>query len=93
MVKVQRIVLDVLKPHSPNGLEFSMQLAEKCPACRFNFKVVGVDEKTETVIIIIDSDNIPYEHVSEAITSMGGSIHSIDEVEVIGIDDEEASLT
>lgn len=82
MVKVQRIVLDVLKPHSPNGLEFSVQLAEQCPRCRFKFKVLEVDEKTETVVIIVESDDIPFNQVSEAITSMGGSIHSIDEVEV-----------
>ncbi len=66
-----------------------MQLAEKCPGCWFNFKVIEVDEKTETVIIIVESENILYEQVSDAITSMGGSIHSIDEVEVIGVDDSE----
>ena len=86
MVKVQRIVLDVLKPHSPNGLDFSIQLAEKCPGCWFNFKVVEVDEKTETVVIIVESDDIPYDHVADAIIAMGGSIHSIDEVEVTATD-------
>ena len=89
MVKVQRIVLDVLKPHSPNGLEFSMQLAEKCPACRFNFKVLEVDEKTETVVIIVESESIPFDDVFDAITAMGGSIHSIDEVDVIGVNNSE----
>lgn len=95
MVKIQRIVLDVLKPHSPNGLEFSMQLAEKCPGCRFNFKVLEVDEKTETVIIIVESENmsIPFDNVSDAITTMGGSIHSIDEVDVIGVNGSEDSST
>lgn len=93
MVKVQRIILDILKPHSPNGLEFSIQLAEKCPGCRFNFKVLEVDEKTETVIIIVESESIPYDDVFDAITSMGGSIHSIDEVDVIGVDDSEDSST
>ena len=91
MVKVQRIVLDVLKPHSPNGLEFSTQLAEKCPGCRFNFKVLEVDEKTETVIIVVESDSIPFDDVSDAISTMGGSIHSIDEVNVIGVNDPEDS--
>lgn len=89
MVKIQRIVLDVLKPHSPNGLEFSTQLAEKCPGCRFNFKVLEVDEKTETVIIVVESESIPYDDVSDAISTMGGSIHSIDEVDVIGVNDSE----
>ncbi|MCW9012953.1 MAG: DUF211 domain-containing protein [Gammaproteobacteria bacterium] len=90
MVKVQRIVLDVLKLHSPNGLEFSTQLAEKCPGCWFNFKVMEVDEKTETVIIVVESEDIPYEDVANAITAMSGTIHSIDEVEVISFDDVES---
>ena len=93
MVKVQRIVLDVLKPHSPNGLEFSTQLAKKCSGCWFNFKVVEVDEKTETVIIVVESEDIPYDNVSDAITSMGGSIHSIDEVDVTSMGDSEDSST
>lgn len=93
MVKVQRIVLDVLKPHSPNGLEFSSQLAEKCPGCRFNFKVLEVDEKTETVVITVESENIPFDNVSDVISTMGGSIHSIDEVDVIGVNDSADSST
>ena len=93
MVKVQRIVLDILKPHSPNGLEFSIHLAEKCPDCRFNFKVLEVDEKTETVILIVEAENIPFDDVSDSITTMGGSIHSIDEVNVIGVDYPEDSST
>ena len=93
MVKVQRIILDILKPHSPNGLEFSIQLAEKCSGCRFNFKVLEVDEKTETVIIMVEAENIPYDEVFDAITAMGGSIHSIDEVDVIGMDDSESLST
>ncbi len=86
MAQVKRMVLDILKPHTPNGLEFSMQLAEECPDCRFNFKVLEVDEKTETVVVIVESDNIPYDAVSSSITQMGGSVHSIDEVDVVGSD-------
>ena len=93
MVKVQRIVLDVLKLHSPNGLAFSTQLEEKCPGCWFNFKVVEVDEKTETIILVVESDDIPYDEVAEAITAMGGTIHSIDEVVVINVEGLEEPLT
>jgi len=48
MVKVQRIMLDILKPHVPNGLEFTTALAEACPGCQFKLSVVEVDENTET---------------------------------------------
>ena len=88
MVKVKRLVLDVLKPHQPNGLEFASVLAEHCPDCHIKYSVVEVDEQTETTILIIDGDHIQFDIVSEAISSMGATIHSIDEVEVIGLQTE-----
>ncbi|MCB1948088.1 MAG: DUF211 domain-containing protein [Burkholderiales bacterium] len=84
MVKVKRLILDVLKPHQPNGLAFACTLAEKCPNCHIKYTVVEVDEQTETIILSIDGDNIQFEIIEEIISTMGASIHSIDEVEVIG---------
>ena len=88
MVKVQRIVLDVLKPHVPNGLEFTTALAKSCPGCHFKLQVIEVDENTETVMLEISGDAVLYDKVSEVINSIGGSIHSIDEVEVININSD-----
>lgn len=86
MVKVQRIMLDILKPHVPNGLEFTTALAEACPDCQFKLSVVEVDENTETVMLEISGNNVIYDKISEIISSMGGSIHSIDEVDVINLE-------
>ncbi|SET10236.1 hypothetical protein SAMN05216326_1121 [Nitrosomonas marina] len=86
MVRVKHLILDVLKPHQPNGLAFASALAEKCPDCHIKYTVVEVDEKTESVILSIAGDNIRFEIIEEAISTMGASIHSIDEVEVVGTD-------
>ncbi len=86
MVKVQRIVLDVLKPHQPNGLEFATLLGEKTPNCRIKFVASEVDEKTETVVLTIEGQNINFDDITETIQSLGGSVHSIDEVEVLSDD-------
>jgi len=82
MVKVKRIVLDVLKPHQPNGLEFASTIAEQVPGAGVKLTVTAVDEKTETVVIIIEGDGLSYDVIHDVISSQGGSIHSIDEVEV-----------
>ncbi len=87
MVKVKRLILDVLKPHQPNGLEFAVLLAERSPDCYIKFSVAEVDEQTESVILTINGENIQFDIISEAISAMGGTIHSIDEVEVIGSQD------
>ncbi|SFK51300.1 hypothetical protein SAMN05216302_100829 [Nitrosomonas aestuarii] len=85
MIKVKRLVLDVLKPHQPNGLEFASALAERCGSCRIKYCVVEVDEQTETTLLTIDGDDIQFNVVTEAIRSMGATIHSIDEVDVVGL--------
>lgn len=82
MVKVKRIVLDVLKPHQPNGLEFASAIAEQVPGAGVKLTVTAVDEKTETAVIVIEGESLSYEVIHDVISSQGGSIHSIDEVEV-----------
>lgn len=82
MVHITRVVLDVLKPHNPNALDFTTAIAEKVPGCKIKLTVAAMDEKTETVLLMIEGENVLFHLVSEVISSLGGSIHSIDEVEV-----------
>ncbi|MFC1664603.1 DUF211 domain-containing protein [Pseudomonadota bacterium] len=83
MVSVKRLVLDVLKPHTPNSLDFAKALAEQGVGYQVKFTVMEVDEKTETVVILIEGEDIQFESIANTINNLGGSIHSIDEVEVI----------
>lgn len=82
MVSVKRIVLDVLKPHQPNALDFSQAIAEIGVDYRVKLIVLEMDENTETVQIELNGSTIDFNAVQTAITQMGGSLHSIDEVEV-----------
>lgn len=82
MVSVKRVVLDVLKPHQPNSLEFSQAIAEVGDDYHVHLDVVGVDEKTESVKVTVYGAAIDFDAVKIVITSLGGSLHSIDEVEV-----------
>lgn len=82
MVSVKKIVLDVLKPHQPNALEFSRTIAEAGGNYHVHLTVLEMDENTETLKIEITGGNIDFESIQSAISNMGGSLHSIDEVEV-----------
>lgn len=82
MVSVKRLVLDVLKPHQPNALEFSMAIAEVGDSYYVHVTVLEVDENTETLQIELEAKAIDFGAVQSAIADMGGSLHSIDEVEV-----------
>jgi len=84
MASVQRLVLDVLKPHLPNALEFAHAIAATGEDCRVNVRVVEVDEQTETLQVAIEGDGLDFASISAAISENGASLHSIDEVSVVG---------
>lgn len=82
MVYVKRILLDVLKPHQPNALEFSQAIANVGVDYRVHLIVLEVDENTETIQIEVTGSTIDFEAIQSTIKDLGGSLHSIDEVEV-----------
>ena len=84
MPKIKKLVLDVLKPHHPNALEFTTALAEIDDHMTFKLFVDEIDEKTESVILVVEADHVDYEAVERRIRELGASVHSIDEVEVSG---------
>ncbi len=83
MPKVKRLLLDILKPHHPNPLEFGRILAEQ-GAYRIQLRVLEMDENTESMELVIEGENIDFERIQSSIAELGGSLHSIDEVEVLG---------
>lgn len=82
MVNIKKIVLDVLKPHQPNVLEFSQAIARTGSDYRVHLIVLEMDENTETIQIEISGSAIDFDVVQKAVSDMGGSLHSIDEVDV-----------
>lgn len=88
MVALKRIVLDVLKPHQPDSLVFSQAIAGVGNGYRVCLTVLEMDENTETLQLEVEASSIDFEAVESAITSMGGSLHSIDQVEVLNEADD-----
>jgi hypothetical protein len=84
MASVQRLVLDILKPHQPNALEFANAIAALGDGYKVDIQVVEVDDKTETLLVAIEGDGLDFERISSAINESGASLHSIDEVSVVG---------
>lgn len=82
MISVKRVVLDVLKPHRPNALEFSQAIAKAGVDYRVCLRVLEVDENTETLQVEVKGNAIDFESIQSSISDMGGSLHSVDEVEV-----------
>ena len=84
MTKTRKLVLDVLKPHQPNALDFSSALANLGADYRVKLTVTEVDKNTESTIVTIEGTDIHFDNIKAEIEKMGASVHSIDEVEVYG---------
>ena len=61
MVSVKRIVLDVLKPHQPNALEFCQAIAKVGVDYHVRLIVLEVDENTETLQIAVEGNAVDFE--------------------------------
>jgi hypothetical protein len=90
MAAVRKLVLDVLKPHQPNALEFALHLGAIGSDYRVDLKVLEMDENTETLCVTLEARSLDFTAIQVAIDQMGGSVHSIDEVEV-GNDEAESA--
>lgn len=80
MVEIKRLVLDVLKPHEPDLLEFSEAVAQCGGVSGANVMLLETDREVQTIKITVEGDDIDATAVEETIDSLGGTIHSFDEV-------------
>lgn len=88
MVTVKRLVLDVLKPHQPNALDFCREIAAIEPDYQVSLTVQEIDEDTQTLQLEIRGAAVELGPIESTIASMGGSLHSIDQVEVVNDGDD-----
>ena len=88
MIQIKRLVLDVLKPHQPYVSEFARAIASKAEGSYVKLKVLEMDDKTETLEIIIEGSDLKLDTIVSAINEMGGSLHSVDGVEVMNVKEE-----
>ena len=78
--EIKAMVLDVLKPHSPPLPEFAVFLGELAGIDEVDVTVVEMDERTESLRIVISGPSINYEDLKEHMGKQGAVIHSVDQV-------------
>ena len=80
--KIKNLVLDVLKPHSPPLPEFASFLTELDGISKVEVTLVEMDEKTESLKVVLTGTSIDYEALKEHVGKQGAVIHSVDHVVV-----------
>ena len=74
------LVLDVLKPHQPSIVKLGSSMCEEESLDSVNITVYAVDEKTESVKMILEGENLNFEKIMEVIEKNGAAVHSMDKV-------------
>jgi len=77
---IRRIVLDVLKPHSPLLTELSLMLVRDARVSGVNISLKEVDQNTESITITLEGDDLNFNSISKVLENAGAVIHSIDQV-------------
>ena len=80
MSNIKRIILDVLKPHSPSILEIADRLGDIEGISGVNISLEEIDANTHSIKITIEGSNIIFNKVEDILNDCGASIHSIDGV-------------
>lgn len=80
---VKVIYLDILKPHKPNIIEFGRAIEKEKSVKAINLSVYAIDEKTESVKVILQGNNLNFENIRKIIEDFGAVVHSIDKA-IIG---------
>lgn len=80
VIPVKILVLDILKPHKPNILEFGRIICSEKSIEDANISVYAVDEKTESLKVVLEGKDIDFDRVKELIEDHGAVIHSMDKV-------------
>lgn len=80
MAPVRRLVLDLMKPYDPPTVDFAKAVADMDGIHGVNAVLIEVDEKVENLKLTIEGEDIDVDEVTDVIESLGGSVHSVDEV-------------
>ena len=79
-MQIKRLVLDVLIPQEPPVIAFAERISDLDNVDGVTIRVSEIDERTKSVEMAIEGENLSIEDISREIEYLGGSVHSIDRV-------------
>ena len=79
---IKELVLDVLKPYSPSLTEFAISLCNLEYVNNVEISLVEMNEKTESLKVVIHGEDIDFDGMKDYIDKNGVSIQSVDNVVV-----------
>jgi hypothetical protein len=80
MAPLRRITLDILKPHDPPLVEFTEQIAAIESVDGVTSSLIELDQEVQNIKLTTEGDHLDYSAIEKAISELGGTVHSVDQV-------------
>jgi len=77
---IKRLVLDILLPNKISIIDLAKKLSQTDGIEAVNVTVKEIDAETQTLIVVVEGNNIDFDRINSIIEDLGGVIHSIDQV-------------
>jgi hypothetical protein len=80
MSSIKRLVLDLLKPHEVQNVEFAQEIAGVNGVEGVNASLLETDNEVQNLKLTIEGDDVDFRTIEETVETIGGTVHSVDEV-------------
>jgi hypothetical protein len=80
MAPIRRLVLDVLKPVEAQTVTFAQALGDLDGVDAAAARLVETDREVQNIGLVVEGEDVGFERVVDCIESLGGTLHSVDEV-------------
>ena len=80
MVKVKRLVLDVMKPVDPSIIELSKSINGLVDVQAVDITVTNVERKVEAIKLVVEGNDLNFDTVRKLLEQHGATIHNVDRV-------------
>ncbi len=80
MPSLRRVIVDVLRPHDPPLATFTEQVAATRTVMGATASLLERDQTVQTIVLTLEGDDLDLAAITAAIESLGGSVHSVDQV-------------
>ena len=70
MTALQRVVIDLLKPHEPSTIELARHVAELAGVAGVNATLIETDREVQNVKLTVEGESLDYETIEHAIEDL-----------------------
>jgi len=77
-MSIRRLIIDILIPYHPELIEYAQRISNLNDTDGVALQIVEHDERTKTIEMTIEGEDLSFDSIKEIVEELGGSVHSLD---------------